>query len=250
MHQADRAHHQRVSLERRQRLGARAQHLARRHRGTDGGDQPADELLLARDDAGQIVVQALAPQHAAGLGLGQLDVELEARPAGAIGARQHVVGAEMGPDLAQRGGAAREGGGRQARHHLEVGRLRQAADHLLGQDLANHTLIGRGAARREGHDGDRRRQLVEARHIDRQLRPGRADAIGANQVGEAAYRAVAQVLDVGVKVGESGRRARAVTRRSRPASPGPSSGWRRRHHGPARRWRRQSRRSPPCRCAA
>ena len=85
---------------------------------------------------------------AAGLGFRQLDIELETRVAGPVGARQHVVGAQARADLLQRGVAPAEGGRRQARYELEVRRMGKPPDDLLGEDFADHAR-GRCATLRD-----------------------------------------------------------------------------------------------------
>ena len=206
MHQADGAHQQGVGLERRQRAGsasaaARAPSPRRRRRRSGGRSVPARRSTMPDE----IVVQALDPQDAPGLGLRQLDVELETR----LGRRDRRPTARSRRRDGRRSPPARRRGRLKAVVDSRDTTLRSEAD----CDRRRITSSARispitpwsvaSAARREGHDGDRRRQLVEGSAVcHHRLRAGRADAIGADRLGECRLHvAVAQILDIGVEVG-------------------------------------------------
>ena len=204
MHQRDRAHQERVGLERRERLRFRALELARHHCGAHLVHDGADELVLAPDERAYFGLDAGAPENAPRSRFRQLGDEDELAARDAVGTRKDVARVQMRAQLAHRRLASAERRRREPRDDVEIGGARERRDDLVRDHFAEHLVLGLDAARGERDHGDGRPQFGHASVLVGSItgkapggRPG-----SAHRLLDVLEVALAQVFHLGVDRGD------------------------------------------------
>jgi hypothetical protein len=124
-----------------------------RHRLTD--------LVLHREDVGEVAVVALGPDVVAGLRLDQLSGNADAVAGFAQAAFEDIAHTQFAPDLLHIDGAALVGEAGIARDHEQRGIARKRGDDILGDTVSEEFLLG--IARHIDERQERDRRLVGQR---------------------------------------------------------------------------------------
>ncbi len=112
------------------------------------------DLVLQREDVGEIAVVPVGPDVVASLGFDQLGGDANAIGGPSHAAFEHVAHAEFAPDLLQIDCAALVGEGGVARDDEQRGVARQSGDDVFGDPVGDELLLGVAAHVRERQHGD------------------------------------------------------------------------------------------------